>query len=62
MTAVYASVSRKMPRAPAATAWIHGDEGELYYVIEGSATLGTGRMPDQPLAVERRSISRRVTW
>jgi mannose-6-phosphate isomerase-like protein (cupin superfamily) len=32
----------------ATTASVHKDEAELYYVIEGSATLITGRLPDQP--------------
>lgn len=33
--------------APAAAS-VHKDEAELYYVIEGSATLVTGRSPDEP--------------
>jgi mannose-6-phosphate isomerase-like protein (cupin superfamily) len=39
---------RLATKNPATTASIHKDEAELYYVIEGSATLVTGRKPDQP--------------
>jgi mannose-6-phosphate isomerase-like protein (cupin superfamily) len=39
---------RTVTKNPASTASIHKNEAELYYVIEGSATLVTGRMPDQP--------------
>ena len=39
---------RVVTKNPPATGSIHKDEAELYYVIEGSATLVTGRMPDQP--------------
>lgn len=39
---------RAVTKNAATTASIHKDEAELYYVIEGSATLVTGRMPNQP--------------
>ena len=39
---------RVVTKNAAITASIHKDEAELYYVIEGSATLVTGRTPDQP--------------
>lgn len=40
----------------ATTASIHKNEAELYYVIEGSATLVTGRTPDQPSGGAMRQI------
>jgi mannose-6-phosphate isomerase-like protein (cupin superfamily) len=39
---------RVATKNPATTASVHKNEAELYYVIEGSATLVTGRLPDQP--------------
>jgi beta-alanine degradation protein BauB len=39
---------RAMTKNLAVTASIHKNEAELYYVIDGSATLVTGRTPDQP--------------
>jgi len=38
---------RAATQNPATKASVHKDEAELYYVIEGSATLVTGRMPGQ---------------
>lgn len=39
---------RGLTNTPRASASVHKDEAELYYVIEGSATLVTGRLPGQP--------------
>jgi mannose-6-phosphate isomerase-like protein (cupin superfamily) len=39
---------RAVTKNAPATGSIHKDEAELYYVLGGSATLVTGRMPDQP--------------
>ena len=39
---------RVATKSAAAEASIHKDEAELYYVIQGSATLVAGRTPDQP--------------
>ena len=41
---------RVVTKNRAASGSIYKDEAELYYVIEGSATLVTRRMPDQPRA------------
>ena len=38
---------RSMPQDLKAPAPVHNGEAELYYVIEGAATLVTGRTPDQ---------------
>jgi mannose-6-phosphate isomerase-like protein (cupin superfamily) len=38
---------RAATQNPATKASIHKDEAELYYVIGGSATLVTGRLPEQ---------------
>ena len=47
---------RLATKNPAAAAFVHKDEAELYYVIEGSATLVTGRTPDQPIVGATRQI------